>query len=253
MPEPFAPESLDIAGSAALQAVLARCPHAECIKYRNDEYLITKGDASQEVFLLIRGSCVVEAYPPQENAPRGGELALLEGKLDHPTVLGEMAYLGEGLRTASVRSVMNTWTIRLQPEDLDVIIAQIPELARILCTQFTARLREANRQITRFQQKLQMQFEERFLAAGETLYEAGAPADILYQLLSGTLLLDVNGEISECRSGDEVFVEPAAYFRDLPCAATVKAKGPAMLMGVNKDSKEAVIRNFPQLILKLLG
>ena len=52
-----------------------------------------------------------------------------------------MAYFGAQHRTATVRAVGSRQALHLKPTHLDAIMAGFPGLARILCRQFTTRLK----------------------------------------------------------------------------------------------------------------
>ena len=265
MPERFNLGDLGLPEDSEIHPLLAACPDIEPVCFRDREYLIRAeplpGDdaADADILLLLRGSCLAE-HPgaPEERTP-GHELAIIEGSPVAPAFVGEMAYLGGGYRTASVRSVMSTWALRLKPKHLDIILERFPGFTRILCGQFCGRLTEANELLKRYQADTIMEAERRFLAPDELLFAEGDAADRLYQLVEGVLMRSVGGAEEEIRpergSGGEAcgFIEPRPYFSNAMRASTVRAKSPAIVIGIAGNSKRAVVRNFPGLVLDLLS
>jgi len=256
---------LEIPGNTELPALLAACPGAEVLRFHDQEYLIQAEDPGEhgaragDVFLVLRGSCLVE-HPgaPQQRKP-GSELAVIEGTPDRPVFAGEMAYLGGGYRTASVRSAMNTWAVRLKPQHLDTIIERFPSFTRILCGQFCKRLREANELLKRHQANTAMAFDQVSLAPGDILFRAGDPAERLHQWIEGVLVFEAGGA-RETIPGDPgapgpapLFIEARPYFLDGVHQGTVRAKSQAIVLAIHKASKQAVVRNFPDLVLDLLA
>ncbi len=87
--------------------------------------------------------------------------------------------------------------------------------------------------------------------ANELVIEKGEKAKTLYQLVDGCLIREEDNE--EILSDQALFgfVEPGPFFLNSEYGSTVKTKGPSSLVAISKNSKLAVIRNFPQLVLKL--
>ena len=260
MPEPFDLGDLGLPEDSEIHALLAACPDIEPVCFRDQEYLIRAVSSSgadataADIFLLLRGSCLAEQPDAPEERTPGHELAIIEGRPGAPVFVGEMAYLGGGYRTASVRSAMCTWALRLEPKHLDTILEGFPGFTRILCGQFCVRLAEANQLLKRYQAETRMAVERRFLAAGEVLFRDGEPADPLYQLVDGVLLRSVGRSEEEIRpAAGCCLIEPRPYFADGVRESTVRAKGPAVLVGMARSSKRAVVRNFPGLVLDLLS
>jgi hypothetical protein len=76
--------------------------------------------------------------------------------------------------------------------------------------------------------------------------------DRLYHLLFGDLVWEIDGEPVPGGTVRE-FVEPAAYLAGCPYKATIRAGSPACLVAIEEASKQAVVRNYPELVLQLLG
>lgn len=253
MPEAFSIDSIVFPEDSEIPQLLQACPDIAGVRYVNDEFIVHGEDTALDIHLLLRGNCLVEQPDaPRERTP-GSELAVIRAEPDAVVFVGEMAYLGGGYRTASVRSVMATFALRLQPKHLDLIMEAYPGLTRVLCRQFAQRLGEANNFIKSFQKKSAMEVSQRFLNPGDTLVEAGAAADTLYQVVDGCLGENDGGnETLEPRDGQPVFVHPAAFFRGQPHPSGVVARSSSIVVGMGISRKEAIIRNFPELVLDLL-
>jgi len=253
VPESYSLDTIELPRESEIHALLAACPDIEALRFGDDEFIIHGGDAAQDVFLLLRGHCLVEQPDaPRERTP-GNELAVIQAEPDAPVFIGEMAYLGGGFRSASVRSVLSTFTLRMKPAHLDTIMERFPGFTRILCRQFALRLGEANTFIKRFQKHSTMEVEQRFLNPGDTLIAADAPADRLFQLVDGVLI--EHGEIERrIQPGDNgpVFVGSRPFFLGGAHPHRISAKTPAIVIGLGKSREAAIVRNFPDLVLALI-
>jgi len=189
MPDTYSVTDVSLPENSEIPALLRAFPEIRPVRFRNDEFLMRAGDTCLEIFLLLRGGCLVQ-HPgaPAGRAP-GHDLAVLEATPDAPVFAGEMAYLGNGRRSASVRSVLSTWALRLEPRHIDAIIEGYPCLTRILCRQFALRLQETDEALHLFQTECVMDLKHVFLAPGERLFDRDTPADMLYQLIEGRLRL----------------------------------------------------------------
>jgi len=254
MPKPFDIARLDLDPASEAVRLLSRCPGARCVRFDDGEFLLREGDPGEEVFLVLRGSYVVaQSVPEDAGAGPGEALAVTVVEPDRPSFVGEMAYLGGGRRSASVRSSMASFVLRLAPGHLDVIIREFPLLTRTLCQQFTTRLKETNALLKDLTERLRMDTVQVMAKPGQVLFRAGDRADTLYQLVHGALCRTQDGREGMLRPADTVlgFVEPAPYFAGGVHTATVAAHGPAMLVSISADSREAVVRNYPGLLLRL--
>lgn len=263
MPEAAESSQFSIPEGSELQALLQRCPDIELMRFRDEELLVRGGDESLDIFLVVRGSCLVENTGPIENTPAerkpGTELAVVEATPEAPVFVGEMAYLGDGRRSASVRSVMASWVLRLKPEHLDFILGGgppgFPQLTRVLCRQFARRLAETNVQLRHFQTRHAMNTALRFLSPGEVLFQAGDAVGALFQLITGRLSCETAAEteIIAPKAGNPVLINARAYFARQPQECTVRAETGCTLIEVSGESILAAIRNHPEEVLALLA
>jgi CRP-like cAMP-binding protein len=252
MPKPYHPDELHLPADSEIYALLKQCPDIACVKFLDGEYIIREHELGTDIFLVLKGSYVVEQSSPGPHKQRATILAINTGETDTPSFVGEMAYFGSCPRTASVRSSGASHTCCLKPDHLDIILEHYPLLTRIICRQFTERLKNANEQLRSLQEERSMVVEQLFLNPGDILFKQGQSANKLYQLVDGVLRrLETNEQIT-IRTGYEGFIDPGPFFRGECYSTTVKAETPALLIAIDAVSTLAAIRNFPELIVKAL-
>jgi len=247
MPTPFDPMDLNLPQNSELHALIERLPDMEPLMFEDGEYLIRQNEAVTDTFIVVSGNYVVEHSSAGPERRPLKTLAVSSGDVDSPSFVGEMAYLGGGYRTASVRSSGTTYTLKIKGKHVDIIIAEFSSLTRILCIEFTARLKEANEVLK------DLSIESRIVAkpTGESVIQKGEKAETLYQLVSGSLIREVDDEVIDSDREYFGFVDPGPFFRDGKYGSTVKTQTPCSLVAIPKEAKLAVIRNYPELVLRL--
>lgn len=251
MPEPLDAATLDLSSEPELGALLATCPDIAPLGFRDGEQLVTEGQASRDLYIVLTGSLVVEkALPDGTMRP----LAQLASHPARPVIVGEMAYFGARTRTATVRAVGRCQALHLQPTHLDTIMAGFPGLTRTLCRQFTQRLKEANEELLELKLRFNLAAERRMVPAGEVLFQAGEPATTLFQVVLGALSLDEASGTRTVRPLDlqEGFLDLEAYLGQRPHTATAIALEPCFLAVIGAAHREAFVRNHPGLTLQTL-
>lgn len=253
MPEPFDLQRVKIANLSPYHELLARCPGVALRRYADDETLITEGAESREIFLVLQGACVVETAPAPGSGNRPQTLAIINATPASPAFLGEMAPLGTGYRTASVRCSGAVFTAVLPPDSLDVVVNELPFFTRCLCRQFADRLREADRLIKDYQRDNALQADLVVKQPGQTIFKTGDPANTIFQLVEGVVRLDghESRETVTAAQLTEGFLEPGPFFRSAPYESTATAETTAMLVSISNQSLKAVIRRYPDLLLAL--
>ncbi|HJV23662.1 MAG TPA: cyclic nucleotide-binding domain-containing protein [Holophagaceae bacterium] len=226
--------------------LLGSCPDIGLLRFRDGEALVQEGAEDRCLYLVLSGSLVITRM--------GEQLAGLECSPDHPAIVGEMAYFGARMRTATVAAVGASQALRLQPEHLDLIMAEYPDLTRLLCRQFTWRLQESNEALQTLQRRFDLAPQRRMANDGEVLFRAGDPPQGLMQVMMGAIRLEQDGIRRVVAPHDlpEGFLEPEAYLRGRPHRFTAVAEGSAFIVTVPPDRKEAVIRTFPGVVMRLL-
>ncbi|GLH72163.1 hypothetical protein GETHLI_06650 [Geothrix limicola] len=248
MPDLLDPAALDLASDAELGPLLAACPDIVALRFRDGELLVREGEDSQDLFIVRKGSLVVEkAQPNGTHQP----LAQLECHPDNPVIVGEMAYFGAQHRTATVRAVGACQALHLKPAHLDAIMAGFPGLTRILCRQFTSRLKEANEELRDLRARFDCAPERRLAKPGERLYEAGGEARSVFQLAMGSVRLEGASGSRVLRAEDlpSGFLGLREYLLGLPYAESAVAEDSCFLAVISIDRREAFLRSYPTLAL----
>ncbi|MBP8128191.1 MAG: cyclic nucleotide-binding domain-containing protein [Candidatus Hydrogenedentes bacterium] len=255
MPESCPLDALALPDASQVHELLRLCPDAEPVRFLDEEFLVAPGEPGLDIYLVVRGSCLVEDNDATHERRPGHELAIIHGTPENPVFVGEMAYLGGGYRTAAVRSALNTVALRLKPAHLDLIIERLPFFTRILCRQFSKRLAEANACLKRFHADMAMQSRSVLALPGDIVCTRGEPAQELFQVLEGTVVETWDDQEREITGLCEapVFLEARAYLRGGRYERSVRAKTRVILFAVNAASRLAVLRNFPALALEALG
>ncbi|MDY6903124.1 MAG: cyclic nucleotide-binding domain-containing protein [Thermodesulfobacteriota bacterium] len=236
---------------SALYTLLTRMPDIEALQFTDGEYLLRQGDKTVETYIVISGGYVVE----QAISGKGRQgkstrtLAAVVAGLDNPTFVGEMAYLGGGFRSASVRSAGNTIALKLGKDHVKAIIDGFSYFTSVLCRQLTERLEEANQAL----EILSLESALSMIPAGEIVIQADAPADTLYQLVDGALRRPGDGDDREIGPEDlsNGFIDPGPFFCNGTYTETFTTTEPSTIVAIAKASKQAVIRNYPDLLLNL--
>lgn len=251
MPLSFELAQLDIPLSKEIQKLLEKCPDIKKLLFKDGEFIVREKDNTMDTYIVLQGSYVVEQSraDPKKESPDALDIVTVDD--DAIAFVGEMAYFGGGFRTASVRSSGGTYTLCLKPEYMEAIIEEFPFFTSILCRHLTARLMEANRLLREWDDRFSMESKLVLRNPGETVVEKGERAETLYQLVTGILVREEDNETIGLEQTCNGFIDPAPFFGDGEYESTVKTKSTAQMIAISKDSKMAVIRNFPDLILEL--
>ena len=251
MAQPFDLAQLGLAEDSELAGLLRTYPDIEPLRFGDEETLVAPGDDAHDIFLVVRGTVVVE---PPDGAARQ-ELAILEATPDAPIFVGEMAYLDAGDRSARVRSALNSFALRLRPAHIDAIIAGYPLFTRVLCREFARRLRQTGARLAELHRLHALPGETMNVAAGELLFTAGMPADRLYQLLDGRVSLTAaSGAEETVRPGPEgTLLAAEDFLRARAWSATATASTACFVVCSPAEARLAVIRRFPALAAGLLA
>ena len=143
MPQRFDLDTIKTKALDEIGQMVDRFPDITPLLFQKGETLIQEGDQGEEVFIVLDGMFEVEQAPLRPgDAPT--HLVRVACDLESFSIIGEMAYLGDQRRTATIRAVLPTHCLRLTPAHIDAIIEGFPMLTRVICRQFALRLREAN-------------------------------------------------------------------------------------------------------------
>ena len=186
MPDPLDLSPLTLDPDSEIPELLGLCPDIRPLRYRDGERLVVEGEPSRDLFIVLKGSLVVERCGA-DGSQR--PMAHLECGPDRPVIVGEMAYFGAQGRTATVRAVGACQALCLRPAHVDTIMESFPGLTRLVCQQFTRRLQEANDALRDLRSRFDLGAERRLAQPGERLFQAGEHAP-LFQLAMGTVRLE---------------------------------------------------------------
>jgi len=112
---------------------------AETIKVRAGEYLIREGDESNGLFWLQKGQMTVYKTRGKEEVEIG---LVFTGEL-----VGEMSFLDEKPRCASVKAKINCELLEIQADNFKFIFEDQPKWFQVLIKTLVERLRRANAKI----------------------------------------------------------------------------------------------------------
>lgn len=128
----------------ALLAVLPPCERevvrAACTTgtYRKGDYIFHAGEAGETLHMITRGRVAVLA---------GGPDPVTLKLLGPGEAFGEQALIGDGKRTATVRAVEATGTLRLGRQDFEALRARHPAVERLLVAVLSEQVRRLTRQV----------------------------------------------------------------------------------------------------------
>ena len=253
MPQAFDPAALHLEATGEPLRLLAQFPDLLPLSFGDGECLIQEDAASQEIFLLLRGAVVVE----KASAAPGGMpvlLACLTVEPDSPVIIGEMAYLGNQPRAASVRSSGRTHALCLKPAHIDAILDGYPGLTRVICQQFSRRLQDTDQALRALQSRFALAPVRRLANPGEVLFTRGGPADTLFQLVTGSIRLEGPSGVRTLTPEElpQGFLEAAPYLAGGTHRATATVVDTAFLAVIDQEHRQAWIRTFPELVLASL-
>jgi CRP-like cAMP-binding protein len=251
MPDLLDIAALDLASDPELGPLMAACPDIALLRFRDGELLVIEGEDSQDLFIVRKGGLVVEkAMANGVSRP----LAQIDCRPEAPVIIGEMAYFGAQRRTATVRAVGACQALHLKPSHLDIIMAGFPGLTRILCRQFTTRLKESNEELRDLKAGFDLGASPRMAQPGEVLLQAGERASVLLQLTMGSVRSGEGEHSTIVRSEDLPggFLGLETFLRGGAHLVTATAEEACFLAVINADRREAFLRTYPALVLDVL-
>jgi len=221
------------------------------------EVLFREGEPAGEMCIILSGTC--EATTVDGHT---GERLLL-GTVGPGDIVGEIAALLGGVRSATVQAVTQGEVRVVGQEVLARILADRKDLAEALETIVRDRLRR-NRQITvirRFLGTTAPEVLHRLLGScsvvtiprGEYLFRAGEAGDSLYLVVSGVLEVRVPDEtggeetVARIRRGEPV--GEMALVSDDVRSASVVAVRPCELLRLERAEFERLIPEYPELLM----
>ncbi|MGH7289881.1 MAG: cyclic nucleotide-binding domain-containing protein, partial [Myxococcota bacterium] len=245
--EPF--RELDAAALDALAPALVELSLAP------GEVLMRRGDAAEHMYLLLSGRLAVESPDDEGLAP----LALLgAGEL-----VGEIAVLAGGTRSATVRALEASQLLRLPRAELERVLERHP--AALASFVDTVRRRLWRSQLGTHLRglfgspdpallaELERDVEWITLPSGEDLFRHGDPADAAYIVMSGRLRVtdDAGRTLNEAAPGETL--GEMALLADQPRSATVFAVRDSQLARIPTAAFNALIERHPGVLRRITG
>lgn len=219
------------------------------------EVLMRRGDAAEHMYLLVRGRLAVESPEDEGLAP----LATLgPGEL-----VGEIAVLAGGARSATVRALEASELLRLARAELELALARHPALLasfvdtvrrRLWRSQLGSHLRGLfGSPDPLLLAELERDAEWVTLRSGEELFRRGDPGDAAYIVMSGRLRVidDAGQTLNESAPGETL--GEMALLADQPRSATVFAVRDSQLARIPAAAFNALIERHPGVLRRITG
>ncbi len=224
------------------------------------EILVRSGDDADEVYVILEGELAVIADGPDDPGD-GAQLATL----GRGSVVGEIAVLTAGARSASLRAVAPTEAIAFRADTFLELLRRAPQLGAQLAVEASVRLHEV--QLARHLRVLFADLSAEATAdlvgrvtwltleSAEVLFHEGDEADAAYIVVSGrlrVLMEDQDGGIevvAEVGAG-EIVGEIALLDRWTRNATLVAARD-TQLARIDRDSFEQLVTEQPSAMLAL--
>jgi serine/threonine-protein kinase len=112
---------------------------SEVRRYKDEDMIVQKGDASRAVFFVMSGE--VEVFTEEDGFP------VFIDKLREGHFFGEMAALGDGRRSANVRAIGDVELLAINGATLAQVLAEQPDVRILFEAAMSARAAEAKERI----------------------------------------------------------------------------------------------------------
>jgi CRP-like cAMP-binding protein len=235
--------------------------------FEEDQVIFTEGEKGTAFYVLISGSCERTASRPQD----GYRVSL--GTLRAGDFFGELALLGDTLRTFTVYTSEKTTCLKLDQSQFQKFFEIAPELREPLESAIRIRTLETLKSISLFRDEvvenkpwsklelLATLFDYEQAEAGDLIVEEGSEGEKFYLVVVGTVEVQITVSspplpdtpvnhfklIDLLRAGD-YFGEMALLQRDGIGirAASVRAKEPCMFLTLSKEKFSMFISLVPE-------
>ena len=233
-------------------------PSMEYVLLPQGETLIGQGDASEAMYVVVKGDLQAISILPDDT-----EVPL--GRIGPGEPIGEIQILAGGKHTASVRALCDAELIRLSKSALEDLLLKSPDLVSVLAD--ISRRRLLHNQLAHILptlfgplddtmlQGIEDQVEWLHVSSGDILFREGEPGDALYIILCGRLRVVAKGDgilekvLGEVGMGESV--GEMALFTDEPRSATVYAIRDSELVKISQPVFEKITRSYPQLTISI--
>lgn len=239
-------------------SALRAAPSASALQLDRGDTLITQGDVSDTVYLLVGGSLEVS----RELEGATAVIAII----DEPgTFVGEMVAMGGGRRTATVTANKPAELVAVEVADFERLLEGDPGLADLL-VQAAIRRAEEGELADLLAEHFGMVDEGTLIAtcrdvrwhrlpAGEILFSEGAPSDSVYFVVRGRLVTTridrMDGEVTMGESGRGDAVGEIGVFQQRPRSGTVTASRDSVVAEMSEQTFLGLVERQPKMIIEL--
>ncbi|KAJ3179356.1 hypothetical protein HDU87_002965 [Geranomyces variabilis] len=234
--------------------------------------IIARGDDSDSIFFIIRGSAQVLGGAPGES--------VVHAELAPGTFFGELGVILNIKRTADIRAKEECYCLKLTRESLSEVQEAYPEMKQRIQEVVDERFKlyndrmkgPADKRVGQEQfhlevskqqlaklpifrgiddqivGELSMLMEQALWKSGQTIIQSGQRADSMFFLASGEVdvLSEFGEQIDKARGPDAWFGE-VALLQDVPRTATVRARTECSTFALKKDDFMASLKKNPSI------
>ncbi len=231
-----------------LQALLSRL---RIQTYPQDALICQEGDAGDSLMVLCRGK--VGIYKKS----RGKEVCVRE--LDEGDCFGELGFLVDRKRHATVRALMESEVMEISREEMEHIIQNDPRVKEVLEELFKKRLFDNLLALSPLfaplsvadRKEVAKRFRHLSLPAETLLFKGGEPPRSLFLIQRGEVEIYTHDRHKKHVTlgklgGGDFFGEIGVLF-DTPRMAFAKTTQPTDLFELDKDHFDRLLQKFPQL------
>ena len=217
-----------------------------------DSVIMQQGERGQSFYIIASGTVRIE------REDEAGQTHIL-ARLGDGAFFGEMALLGDGLRSASVISASELDIFEISRDMLDELSRRFPGVRQVM-TRFSKQRMLANLLNTSplfapfnpaERKALIEKFKSRPVADNTKIVKQGQDGDGLYVLLSGraAVFVDLKGQqnqLGELGPGD-IFGE-MSLLKNAAVSATVQSLGPCIVLRLPVEIFRALAMSQPQIL-----
>lgn len=215
------------------------------------EVLVRKGDVADAVFVVVTGG-----FDAIDDSG-GGEVVV--GRLGAGQIAGEITVVAGGKRTATLRATETTEVMTIERSEFEAWLAEHAEIADEVSAQARERIDRAQvaamvaELIGDDEAQLVQEIVDRVswhrLAAGELLFERGAPSDAAYFIVGGRVRVTDEHDEALAELGRGEVVGELGLLDDAPRSATVRAVRDTTLAVFPTAIFEELVTRSPGLML----
>ena len=237
---------------------LRSAPSAQPVHLERDDTLITQGDVSDTVYLLVEGSL-------QVSRDLDGVIAVIANVEEPGSVIGEMVAIGGGQRTATVTANERSELLAVAVTDFAAMLEADPRLADLL-VQVAIRRAEEGELAELLANHFGLVDEETLIAtcsavtwhrlsAGETLFHERDVSDSVFFVVRGRLTttrsdpLEGQVKVGEVGRGD--VVGEIGLLQHQPRSGTVTATRDSVVAEMTEPTFLGLIDKQPRMMVEL--